>query len=180
MTLPAPTPRSWDPGDIGSAPYLNENVRDAFNFLTSPPIFVGQQLTAQSIPNNTLPMAPLAFDLPVVDTYNAHSVANNPSRFVCPFFGIWLVYGFVCFNSNATGRRLSQLWQNGVSQVQTEVMPAATPGNTDVWNWWAGPGSAGDYFELAAFQSSGAALLTNVSPLANSSTLHVALIGGHL
>ena len=180
MTLPQPSPRPWDPGDIGSVTLLNEQVRDAFGYLLGEPLFVARQNTAQSIANSLVPFTPLTWDYTVVDTFNGHSTVTNPTRYTVPFAGVWLFYGHAAFTSNATGRRLSQIWQNGTSQVQTEVNPVATPGVTDVWNWWVGPASPGDFFEFAVYQSSGAALNTWASIAGQQSFFQASILGAHL
>jgi hypothetical protein len=180
VTLPQPSPRSWDPGDIGSVALLNTHVRDAFTFLSNRPVFVGVQLNAQSIPNAVSPFTKLTWDAPLVDTYNGLSVVTNPTRYTVPFFGIWLVYAVVNFPVNATGRRLSQIFWNGTSEVQTEVQPAANAGQTTVPDWFVGPAAAGDYFEFGVYQSSGAAMNTVVSPVDQSSYFQVVYLGGSL
>jgi hypothetical protein len=178
--MPVPPARPWDPGDIGSVALLNTHVRDAFTFLSNRPVFVGQQNVAQSIPNNTTPFTRLTWDIPLVDTYNGLNVTGAPTRYTIPFFGIWLVYAVVNFPVNTTGRRLSQIWWNGSSTVQTEVQPATAAGQTTVPNWWVGQAAAGDYFEFGVFQSSGAAMNTVVSPVDQAAFMQVQFLGGSL
>jgi hypothetical protein len=178
VTLPVPPLRSWDPGDIGSAPLLNENVRDAFGFLLAPPCFIGGQSGTQSIPNNA--STAVTWDYEVVDTYNGHSAQTNLSRYTVPFAGVWLVYGYVAFPPNATGRRITNIEWNGGAVSQVELPNAGAGANTNVLNWWLGEAAAADYFELFAYQSSGAAMNLLVSPAAASSYLQVQYVGGHL
>lgn len=98
------------------------------------------------------------------DTHGAHSTSVNPSRFTCPYTGLYRVSGGGGFASNATGSRTWRLHKNG----------AAVDGST-------GPGilgsdasntamqtvtilcTAGDYLELAGYQSSGGALATSTT-----------------
>jgi hypothetical protein len=178
MVLAPPSPRFWDPGDIGSVTYLNTHVRDAFGFLLAPPCFIGGQNAAQSIPNGV--STALTWDYEVVDTYNGHNAATNPSRYVIPFSGVWLVYGYVAFPPNATGRRITNIEWNGSAQSQVELPNAGAGGNSNVLNWWMNELLGGDYVELFTYQSSGGALSTLVAPLAASSYLQMQYVGGHL
>lgn len=175
MTLPVPSPRSWDPGDIGSAPYLNSNIRDAFGFLLAPPIFVAKQDAAQSLANNTV--VPLTWDHIVIDTYGGHST-SDPTKYAVPFAGVWLVYGFVAYPPNATSRRLIQIALDGTSVSQIELPNAGASANTNINIWGIWQATLGDYFQLNGFQSSGAAMNTLVaSPAASYMQVH--LVGRH-
>jgi hypothetical protein len=180
VTLPQPSPRPWDPGDIGSVTLLNEQVRDAFSYLLAEPCFVARQNAAQSIPNSTVPFTLLNWDYTILDSYNGHSPTSNPTRYTVPFSGVWLFYGVVMYAVNGTGRRLSQIWWNGSSQVQSEVNDVTAGGNVGVQNWWVGPASVGDFFEMATFQSSGAALATQVAAVHASSYFQASILGAHL
>jgi hypothetical protein len=180
VPLPQPSPRSWDPGDIGSVTLLNEQVRDSFGYLLGEPVFVARQAVAQSIANSIVPFTLLNWDYTILDSYNGHSTVSNPTRYTVPFSGVWLFYGVVVWAVNATGRRLSQIFWNGSTQVQTEQNVVTTGGNSSVQNWWVGPASIGDYFEFGVYQSSGAALSTQTAAVHASSYFQASILGSHL
>jgi hypothetical protein len=122
----------------------------------------------------------LNWDYTILDSYNGHSTVTNPTRYTVPFSGVWLFYGVVMWAVNATGRRLSQIFWNGTNQVQSETNAVTTGGNSGCQNWWVGPANVGDYFEFGVYQSSGAALSTQVAAVHASSYFQASILGSHL
>jgi hypothetical protein len=100
-----------------------------------------------------------------VDTYGGHSNSTNNSRYTAQVPGVYAVCGVSGFTANATGVRGTRIHVNG-SVVQGSAQMAipangsgtglATPVRTVRL-------AAGDYIEVAAWQSSGAALSTVVA-----------------
>ena len=179
MTLPAPAPRAWDPGDIGSETLLNANVRDAFGFLLAPPVFIANQSVSQSIPNNVTPFTPITWDYEILDTYNGHNAQSQTDRYTFQLAGVYLIFGNLEFQTNATGRRLSQLWWNGGLVNQVESVTVTAGGPTGVYNWIVLSVAVGDYVQLTGYQNSGGALGTQAATTTSGSFLEIQLIGGH-
>lgn len=157
--LPVPNPRTAVAGEFETAAYFNM-FRDAINFLANPPLAQLYQVTVQAIPNNAF--TPLAFDITSVDSYGGHSNTTNNSRYIAQVAGWYEFDGAVGFAINSTGNRDGAWAKNGTQ------LTAPGPGSI-------GDGSAahavslavpmlqifmnvGDYVELLAFQSSGAAI----------------------
>lgn len=172
MTLPVPTPRTWQVGDLAAASgsvNLNTELRDTANYLCAPPIAILRSTTGQSIPNNVLPMTTVTFDAEDVDTYNGHSTVTNTTRYTAQVAGWYHVLGHADFQANATGRRAAQLFVNGtgVRQNESPVCTAASSPTTCIVEASLYL-NVGDYVELALFQTSGAAL-----GLQNNTTPHL-------
>ena len=78
-----PIQRTWQPQDTVSADELNQNVRDAVNFLLSPPrshiTMNNISQTVQAVQQTGPGMTPITFDTLVLDSDNMWD-ANVPSR----------------------------------------------------------------------------------------------------
>jgi hypothetical protein len=159
VTLPVPTPRTWSVGDLADATMLNTEIRDVANFLLNPPIFVGRQSVAQSMPTSAY--AAITLDVEEVDSYGGH--ATNQSRYTAQVAGWYHVLGIVQWAVNATGRRACGLFVNGTNRVrQTECVTVTTAvgtttniAETELYL------NVSDYVEIQGWQSSGAALNTS-------------------
>lgn len=168
MTLPVPTEMTAVVGNILTAAQWNSNVRDGVNFLANPPLFIGYQSAAQSIPNSAF--TAISLDTEVADTYGGHSTTTNNSRYVAQVAGWYLGIGQVALAGNASGLRSPALYVNGAAalpQMQAEIAPNG--GSTTIVQ---AVGitylNVGDYIEVRIDQTSGGALNTvaNVSFLA--------------
>lgn len=161
MSLIVPIERTWAPGDSITAARLNSNVRDAVNFLVNPPLFVGEQHTAQSIANIT--WTAVTLDTSIVDSYNGYSTTVNPSRYTAAVSGWYSAGGAAYFAANATGIRAAAVYVNGAVILRSLlIIPNAGTSRQSVGTI---PGlhvflNANDYAELWVYQSSGAALGT--------------------
>lgn len=175
-TLPAF--RTWVAGEIVTAAFMNTNIRDPGNFFLSWPVFEGRQTAGQSIPNGT-PTA-LLFDAEDIDTDNGHSTSVNTSRYTPVTAGRFQISGGFTFVANATGVRNCDLWKNGASiNAGSASYPAngANIARYPVRTMTMTANGTTDFFELAAFQSSGGALLTDVSLGLSQSGFSVRMVG---
>lgn len=162
--LARPTPYSWSVGDVITQTLLN-GIRDGLTWGQNPPLFVGTQSSAQSIPTGS--WNSLAFNSNVIDTYSGHSTTVNNSRYVGQQPGYYAVGGCTAFAANATSFRAVSVALNGTI-VKGSV------------SWWvtADPGDgiaipvpvtvvflngSTDYVELKTAQSSGGALNTDAA-----------------
>lgn len=162
--LAVPITRTFTPGETEVGSYLNAGVRDLGNFLLNPPIAQLTQGTVQSIPNGAA--TAVAFDSTVNDSYGGHSNVTNNSRYTAQVTGWYLVIGVVAFAVNATGTRTARLRKNGSDIVYFDVWAQAnTQASQPSATATAGilQLNAGDYVELAAYQTSTAALNTITS-----------------
>jgi len=160
MVLPVPSEMTAAVGGILTAAQWNSNVRDGINFLSNRPIFVGRQATAQSIPNNAF--TPVTMDTSMVDDYGGHSTSVNSDRYTAVVPGWYDVLAAINYVTNTTGRRLALLKVNNsnaaIPYAQVEVA-LNTANGTCVLAFGKTFLNVGDYVNVSAFQSSGAALL---------------------
>lgn len=149
-------------GNILTAAQWNSNVRDAINFLTGSPIFVGYQSAAQSIPNNAF--TSVGLDTTAIDNYGGHSNTVNNSRYTAQIAGWYETIGQTSFASNATGNRASDITVNGGAPLPRPESEFGTDTNASSATIFqiAAPVflNVGDFLELQALQSSGGALNT--------------------
>lgn len=143
---------------------LNTNVRDAVNFLLSPPRARVWQSVAQTITNSTGTPTAVTFTSEDVDTDTIHSVASNTSRMTIVTPGRYRCTGSVGIAANATGVRTLRLQKNGVTTIAA-VRQAGTAAATQYMQITEDILCVtGDYIELTIEQNSGGSLaLSNSS-----------------
>lgn len=144
-------------------------IRAAFlDRLDSPPLVALRQTVAQSIINAS--WVAIAFDTEDVDSYGGHSTVTNTSRYTAQYSGWYAVCGMTSFAPNSTGFRTARIQVNGSALLGTQTYGThngsaeamiITP-TRDVYL------TAGDYVEVAGYQSSGGSLNTAVSGLGAS------------
>lgn len=127
--------------------------------ITDPPTVSLSRGGNQSIPNNAL--TAVIFSRENYDTDSMHSVSVNPSRITFTTAGVYLVTGYIVFDSDATpsGDRVVEIRKNGVDIVAhdargaggTDLRPAISVACQEQF-------SATDYVELLVHQTSGGAL----------------------
>lgn len=101
----------------------------------------------------------LTWDTETEDTGAMHSTSANTSRVTVKRPGTYIISGFLAFASNATGARHALLYKNGVLQANAPIVQPVTGTATRIaFNYMNTAAVAGDYFEIAANQSSGGAL----------------------
>lgn len=113
----------------------------------------------QSVNNNSSTV--LTMDAESFDTAGIHSTSSNTSRHTIPTGqgGLWMFVGrSYCANTVATGFSDLQIWKNGAATTlaeSTQINSVAVGAILQVV--WCGQATAGDYFELVAFQNTGSA-----------------------
>lgn len=161
MTLPPPAPRTWSVNDLVSAALLNTNIRDAVNFLTNPPTFVGYQATGQAIPTSV--WTGMAIDSNVTDTYNGHSTVTNNTRYVAQQPGWYAAMCDTVWPSAAgTGRRGSEIYKNGAAPLYRNEILVGTVSSGGTPSITLVQLAVADYVEGRCFQDSGASATLGV------------------
>jgi hypothetical protein len=87
-----PNPRTWALGELIKAPYLRADVSDAVALLAQPPLFTGQQGSAQTITNAT--ETEITIDTENYDNYGGHLASGsgvNTALYYGMFPGWYLV-----------------------------------------------------------------------------------------
>jgi hypothetical protein len=160
-----------------TAAMWNAQVYGDSNFwVNKKPLCIAYDTAAPSIPTNALTTVNLAAEF--LDTDGMHSTSTNTSRITIQTAGWYKVWAAVAFGSNATGTRGGLIKQNGATTIEpTYTHVAATNFNTvcRLQEGWV-QCVVGDYFEVQAYQNSGAAVsLTTTSGM--KSYLAVEYIG---
>ncbi|MFJ8606382.1 hypothetical protein ACIRH0_04210 [Streptomyces sp. NPDC093675] len=160
--LPVPILASELPNNLFTAALARAGIVNAGTFFLNPPLFVGTQTSAQSIPNSGSVWTAINLNTEQVDSYGGHDTVTNNSRYTAQVAGLYQVCGVVGFANNATGVRGARLHVNGSVVQGTAQMTLTANGS--------GTGlptpirtvrlAAGDFVEVAGWQSSGAALST--------------------
>jgi hypothetical protein len=164
--LPVPTLASELANNSFTAALARAGIYNTGQFLLNVPLFVGTQTTSQSIGNAVSTWTALSLNTSQVDTYGGHSNVTNNTRYTAQVTGWYAACGVAAFLSNATGVRGTRLQVNGAVVQGTAQMGIAvtsgsgtalsTPVRTIRLN-------AGDYIEVATWQSSGGSLSTSVA-----------------
>lgn len=159
MVLPVPSEMTATVGAILTAAEWNSNVRDGINFLAQPPLFVGNQATAQSVSNAV--WTAVSIDTTVGDSYSGHSNTTNNTRYTAQVAGWYACLGSVGWAANSGGVRYGAIFVNGsenFAYFENRAAASASSAFTPVFA--LGYLAAGSYVELRGYQSSGAALST--------------------
>jgi hypothetical protein len=149
-------------GQFIAASLWNDDVRDAVDFLLSPPRCRLWSTAAVSATTSTY--TAMTWNSEDYDTDGMHSTSSNTSRITIVTPGLYQLSGVLGWAGNATGRRWQQWYLNGVSLgvdystifyaggSSAIEMPAATTCVELI---------AGDYVELFGWQDSGVNLNMN-------------------
>jgi hypothetical protein len=160
--LAVPTPAYESAGNFITGALWNANVYNGLTYLLNPPMFDLYSSVAQGIPNTTFQA--LGFDTNRIDTYTGHSTTSNNTRYTCQAAGYYWVHGQCSWAANATGVRALELAKNGTAIIDTEdLQQTANLAGQTQHVMGIVQLAAGDYLELWAYQSSGAALSTSSS-----------------
>jgi hypothetical protein len=161
-----PSPKTWTALEDVTAAEMNLEVRDAINFLLSPPRVWAYRTALLTLTTATLTVVPMTAE--VLDTDGMHSTVTNTSRVTAVTAGQYMVLAGAQFAANATGYRHLQLRKNangvaaGGTQLFESLVPAAPTGSHPVPPLVAFVDlAATDYVELFARQSSGGNLDIN-------------------
>lgn len=135
-------------------------LQTLLDWLMSPPVFKGRQTVAQSLTHNLA----TAVTLDTTDEDNASGKITS-TRYQLQYDGLYFAAGGISYAANATGVRTSEWWKNGTLLQGSGVLVAPVSGaSTRVpTRGHLFRGVFGDYLELYAYQSSGAALNTAVA-----------------
>ena len=154
--------------------FVYSNISSRWELLAQPvygvstgPVANLYQSAASSIANNTATAIP--FQAEGFDTHNGHDNAANNTRWTCPagWSGYYDVAGAVFFATGASGVRLAWLRKNGNADVFGSMVRRG-PVSTGDGDGLAVPMcivtmAVGDYVELVAQHTQGAAVNTLVS-----------------
>lgn len=139
-----------------TAALWNDDVRDAINFLLSPPQCRAYANTGTSLPNATF--TAVALDGEDGDSDAMHSTSTNNSRVTAVTAGLYLLHGQVGHDAvNTTGYRTMAIRLNGSAVIaySDRAVPAGATIPSFTGTSCLYQLSAGDYVELIAYQSSG-------------------------
>jgi hypothetical protein len=161
MARTAPVEASRVVGDGLTAAYMNSNVRDAVNFLATPPIARMRASGTQSIGNTT--WTAINFDITDFDTDSGHSNVTNNSRYTAQVKGYYRITGTVAYAVNfvpiasyaINGSRAAAGSRVGGG---TNLSTTSTADIEDIIHL-----SVNDYVELMTIQNSGVAAATAFS-----------------
>lgn len=127
--------------------------------------FSGARAWASGTQNiNTATGTALTWNSESFDTSSYHSTSTNTSRLTVPSTGYYTMSGLCMFNVNGTGVRILECKKNGstgVAYVEEAATTLAATAST-VQLTAVVYATAGDYFELVAYQNSGSTISTYV------------------
>lgn len=160
MARALPLLRTWTPGDLATAAYMN-----AMNYgITwggiSPPQCLAWQNTPQAFTTGIA--AGVTFDSEVVDSDSMHSTVTNTQNIVAPWAGWYELAGGIGFATNGTGTRVGQFTVNGTAQGLSSVIAIANASANILvpLKTIRVLLAAGDAVALSALQNSGGSLST--------------------
>jgi hypothetical protein len=177
MPLPVPTLPTEVPGNFMTSALYNTLGVNGLGFSLNPPVATVYQTATQSIASTT--NVAITMDSSVLDTYGGHSNTTNTSRYVGQVPGYYLVYGVICFATNATGYRVATIAKNGstssvnggfgIFQTTSSVSALAC---AQAFGLVQLNGTT-DYVEIYANQNSGSPISTAVGATVQQSMLTV-------
>lgn len=158
--LPVPTLASEVANNLFTAALARAGIYNTGTFLLNPPLFVGTQTSSQSV--NTGAWTTIGLNTSQVDTYGGHSNSTNNTRYTAQVPGVYAVCGVAAWATNATGVRGARLHVNGsvVQGAAQMTIPSSGSGTALLTPVRTVRLAAGDYVEVAGWQSSGAPLST--------------------
>lgn len=157
-----PTMPTWTTGQEITSSLLNQ-ITTYSVFWANPPMFRMYQSVAQSV--GTGSFTQITFDVSAWDTDSGRS-SVTPYNFVIPFAGRWEFKWKVGWAVNATGSRMSALYQNGSAdtggQTTTQAVTTASRTTDAAASPMTVSCSVGDVMGIYALQDSGGSLNTDV------------------
>ncbi len=155
------SPATQANGDVIGASIWNPEVVENVKFLAdAAPKLRVRKSAVQSIPNTA--NTALTWDIEDYDNDAMHT-GSAPTRLTAVTAGKYAFTGLVYY-APGNGTRITTLFKNGVTEMDVPLDAAALnaaaggPFSCGANIHWAGQLIAGDYLELVAYQSSGAAL----------------------
>lgn len=167
MTATLPVQDTFQVGDRWTAAAVNEQVRDAINFLLGSGTNYKPMAQAYNSANISLTSGTstlMTMNSEQYDTDALHDTGSNTGRMNFTLGGLWEVEFYVRFASNATGRRELNLRLNsggsssGGTSIHTHTQQTVSTSTADVYRAIKRRFTAGDYVELFALQDSGSTI----------------------
>ena len=144
-------------GDVYTAAAHNLILENINNYRV-PPMCMATRSGTQSALNTTF--TAVQFNgTDKYDTDSMHDPASNNTRITINTAGVYVVQGEMYWGAAATGVRLGRIRLNGVTTLNTAIVP--NTGGSDGVSTAVGvtyPFAVNDYIELLGYQSSGGAL----------------------
>lgn len=161
--LPVPVLASEAANNNFTEALARAGIYNTGTFLLNPPLFVGTQTTTQSVTTGSWTV--LSLNSTQVDSYGGHSNVTNNSRYTAQVGGLYQVCGVSAFATNTSGVRGTRLQVNGnvVQGTAQMMLPAPSSGTALATPVRTVRLNAGDYIEVAGWQSSGGSLSTIVA-----------------
>jgi len=162
-------------GDKITASLWNDDVRNAVNFLISPPRVKVYKTANQSVANST--WAAVAWTAETFDTDTMHDNTTNNTRITFTTAGTYQIVFNVFWAANTTGSRYVTIEKNGTTTQGSGTVlldglsvPASTASGTSFGQsiTFIEEFAAADWINLFVFQTSGGAL--NLSGTSAAST----------
>jgi hypothetical protein len=167
-----PSPLTWSPGDVVTAPVLRGDLSNAVALLTGRPLFIGQSTITQSVPTATV--TPVTWDTELTDTWAGHvppATGDTDAGYFCPLPGWYLADTRIHWQyATATAAAFyagCQGLSNGAS-FGPVYGPLAVNGSgqgTDSRSIdlieqvnSGSPGGSGDYIQPVAYQATGSSV----------------------
>ena len=149
------TPGTATAGEVLTAAFWNEQVRDNSNFLYTPPMVRCKNSTGQSLTSGANRL--LTFDSEDFDTDSMHSTATNTGRITFNTAGIYIVSLFVAL----TGSVNCNVWIefSGTRIATTNPNSSGSGYNTQTLYKFA----ANDYIEAYVFPANNATTDTSTA-----------------
>jgi len=154
-----PVQRTWTSGETVTAGMMNDDIRDAVNFLLSPPMASLRSTANQSVNNAT--ETPVVFGAEDKDNDGIHSTVSNTSRCTVATAGWYNAWAQLKYGSDPDGWRRAAFKVNGVGSTYGDArIPAVTGVDTTVATFTKIPVAlaVGDYVEVLANHTAGAAI----------------------
>jgi hypothetical protein len=158
--MPIVPAKTWVAGDPILASEMNTYISGILTSLMNPPSAKVYRSAVQALPNNVLTEVLWTHEL--WDTAGLHSTVSNTGRLTVPQAGIYVVSWYLRLGpqANVNHYQLVRVLHNGAMVDETmphvyygggPILYAETSGVTQL------KASVGDYFQLQAYQNSGAA-----------------------
>lgn len=159
-----PAPQTWVNGTSKvNATTLNLELRDALNFLLSPPRVWAYDSTVLSVANNVSTL--MSWNAEVLDSDNMHNSGTNPSRITCNAAGLFHVDVGIAWTANGTGSRITHIRKNSAGSATGgtqlfDFTAMASPNTFSFGSSFDVDLIVGDYIEVFVQQISGGSLST--------------------
>ena len=157
-----PSQQTFSAGATLTAAQLNDDLRDAVNFLLDPP---SAKAYSSTVTNHNATGAAnfivVGLNSESWDNDTIHDNVTNNSRLTCKTAGRYLIIGNITFAANATGTRAARIQLGGATDLQTTRVMASPNIVTSIPVIVEKVLAVNDYVELLGAQNSGGNLDMN-------------------